>query len=381
MKYLPLIWYGIWRKRGRTFLILFQIMIAFVLFGLLQGMKSGMDQAISSVKANLLLTTAEGGGAPMPLAHQARIEKVPGVKLVVVQNFLFGTYQKPTQQILAMATNPQPDWLAPESDIKVTQADIDAMNKTRTGALASVELVKKYGWKIGDRIPLQSRQPKQDGTTAWAFDLVGTFQQRDRTLGMDNAIVINNSYFDEARARDRGTAARYVVVIDDPKQVDSVSQAIDQLFVNSANETRTQSLREYMKSTVQSIGDIDFVVRSVMGAVFFSLLVATGAMMMQSIRERTPELAVFKTLGYTDNLILIFVLFETLLLTAFAAVPGLLIARLILPAAGKFIPGMAMPNSVLLAGFAIAFMFALTIASLPAWRARQLQVVAALAGR
>ena len=169
MKYLPLIWSGIWRKRGRAILITLQILIAFLLFGLLQGMKSGIDRVIAETRADILIVHGrQGMGESLPLAHLTAIRSIPGVKAVYVQNYIGGSYQKPTQRILADAIDPDPQW-AQYPGLVVSKADLAAMAHDRTGALINVTLAHKYSLKVGDRIPLKSSTPQKDGTSDWNY--------------------------------------------------------------------------------------------------------------------------------------------------------------------------------------------------------------------
>jgi len=160
-----------------------------------------------------------------------------------------------------------------------------------------------------------------------------------------------------------------------------VAQAVDDLFANSLDETRTEPLREMAQSQFQSLGDINFVVRSVVGAVFFALLLSVGAMMMQSLRERSPELAVLKALGFSDTRIFWVILWESLVLCMFAALLGLGCAAAIFPLAKAYLGGISMPYAVAAIGAALAVVLALISAAMPAWRGMRLQVAEALGGR
>lgn len=380
MKYFPLIWYGIWRKRGRAILILSQILVAFVLFGLLQGMKSGMDQAIGKLSADLFIVRRSVGFAPLPLAIYSQIQSVPGVKSVSYQAVLPGTYQNPKQQVIAIATEVR-SAVATIPGVIVAEEAIAAMERTRAGAVVSNDLARKYGWKTGDHIPLQSPLPRKDGSKEWAFDIVGTFEPGEQSLSSE-FMIINFAYFDEARQGQNGAVQMYYLKVDDPKQALAVTQAVDNRFINSSNETRTESIREMVQSQMQSIGDMNYVVRAIVGAVMFALLFSTGAMMMQSTHERTPELAVLKTLGFTDRKVFYLILIEAVILCVASAALGLALAARLIPLAKRFVQiDLVMPQSVMLAGAIMAIALALISAALPAWRGLRLQVAEALAGR
>jgi putative ABC transport system permease protein len=381
VKYLSLIWDGIWRKRGRAILTGLQVLVAFVLFGLLQGMKSGIDDAIDKIGADLYIVQHATGFSPMPLAMYSRLVAVPGVRAAAYESFLAGTYQKPTQHVLAVACDQDSIIATIPHGAIVSQAAVDAMKRTRSGVLVSENLARKYGWKTGDRIPLETSVLRQDGSLTWTFDMVGTFVPGEQSLSPD-FMIINYAYFDEARTIDRGTVAMYYVRVTDPKQGLAVAQAIDKLFLNSSDETRTESARESIQATLESLGDMDFVVRAIVGAVLFALLFSITAMMMQSIRERTAELALLKTLGFSDGKLFWIVLCEVLTLCIVAAALGLALATWVLPAARHFTNiNVTMPASVVLAGLGLAALLAIVTATVPAMRARRLQVVDALAGR
>ena len=381
MKYLLLIWDGIWRKRGRAILTGLQVLVAFVLFGLLQGMKSGIDDAIDKIGADLYIVQHATGFSPMPLAMYSRLVAVPGVRAAAYESFLAGTYQKPTQHVLAVACDQDSIIATIPHGAIVPQAAVDAMKRTRSGVLVSESLARKYGWKTGDRIPLETSVLRQDGSLTWTFDMLGTFVPGEQSLSPD-FMIINYAYFDEARTIDRGTVAMYYVRVTDPKQGLAVAQAIDKLFLNSSDETRTESARESIQATLESLGDMDFVVRAIVGAVLFALLFSITAMMMQSIRERTAELALLKTLGFSDGKLFWIVLCEVLTLCIVAAALGLALATWVLPAARHFTNiNVTMPASVVLAGLGLAALLAIVTATVPAMRARRLQVVDALAGR
>jgi putative ABC transport system permease protein len=262
----------------------------------------------------------------------------------------------------------------------VAAADLAALAKTRTGALVTVGFEKKYGWKIGDHIPLNSTTPQANGSTDWAFDIVGTFI--DHEFGSaGNFIVINNSYYDEARRDGKGSARSFVVAIADPKQSVEVTDAIDRQFANSSNETRTASFRENTQSQMKQIGDLNFVIRAIVSAVLVALLFSTSTMMMQSIRERTPELAVLKTLGFTNRVVFFLILTEATTVCIAAAAFGLTLAMIVFPFAAKFVPGLSMPWIVIAVGMAFSVVVALISAALPAARAARLEIISALAGR
>jgi putative ABC transport system permease protein len=381
MKFLPLVWYGIWRKPVRTALIFLQVSVAFALFGVLQGMKTGVDQAVANARADVLFVAPSAqGGAPLPIGYMSRLQAIPGIKAVTFADGLLGNYQKPNQPVYVLSLAPGNEWLwlAPEI-LKVTPKDLEALQKTRTGVLISPDIGAKYGWHVGDRISLTSPTLRRDGTGTWSFDIVGTFTAHE--IGAGGYIVGNYAYLDEARELNKGTVRNFYVVASDPKQAGALEDRIDRTFANSSNGTQSFSFRENAQQQMQSIGDLNFAIRSVVTAVLVALLFSTATMMMQSIRERAPELAVLKTFGFGDRTVFVLIAAESLLVCVMAALTGLALAWIAFPLAAKYIPGLAMPLVVVELGILGAVLVALISVSVPGWRAARLNVVDALAGR
>ena len=380
MKFLPLIWSGIWRKPGRTLLIFLQVCVAFALFGVLQGLKTGVEHLIGETRADLLLVHGSLSLIDaLPLNLLEQIKSVPGVKVVVPVDLFQGIYQNPSQKLGMVAIRPDEGWVSAFT-FTVAPEYLAAFHKMRTGALIKEGLAKKYGWRVGDHIPLMSDTAQVSGSTDWAFDVVGTYTDSDVGGGIDT-LIINYDYFDEARAAGKGTVKHFNVAIADPRRAAAVADAIDRRFANSGSETQTESLRELVQSEMQSIGDLNFLIRAIVSAVLVALLFATGTMMMQSTRERTAELAVLKTLGFTDRRVLVFILVEAMTVFIAAAACGLTLALVAFPFASKIVPGLSMPMIVVVIGLASAVLAAVISAWIPAVLAARLNIAAALAGR
>lgn len=380
MKFLPLIWSGIWRKPGRSVLIFLQVSVAFALFGVLQGMKTGVDELIGRARADLLLVHGTLSIIDrLPLGLLEQIKATPGVKTVVPVDLSGGMYQKPDQQVGIVAIRPDPGWLSAFT-YTVAPQQAAAFQKTRTGTLVRQSLAQKYGWKIGDRVPLVTNVAQMDGSTDWSFEIVGTYTDSDVAGGSD-VMLVQYDYFDEARALGKGSVSHFNAAIFDPGQAVTVADAIDRRFANSTHATRTESLRELAQMQLQSIGDLDFLIRAVVSAVLVALFFATTTMLMQSVRERTPELAVLKTLGFADSTLFLFIVAEAAFICVVAAGFGLLLALVAFPFASKFVPGLSMPLRVVAIGLGCGALVSLVSASVPAIRAARLNIVAALASR
>jgi putative ABC transport system permease protein len=380
LKYLPLVWAGIWRKRGRAMLMLLQIASAFALFGLLEGVNSGIKQAIAQThRDRLYIGSSVSLGDPLPISLLGRIRSTPGVEFATMRSGLPGTYQQPDQQVSVIAAD-LGAFFEIYDEFDVSKDAVDALENHRTGVLVGKVTMQKYGWKIGDRVVLQSPVPKADGSRAWAFDIVGTY---DRLDDANNAtgLICNFAYFDEARLAGRDSAQMFVAKIANPAEAATIGLAIDNAFANSDHETRTQSEADLAASQIQQIGDLNFLARAIIGAVFFALLFATGALMMQSIRERMPELAVLKTVGFSDRLVVGLIVTEAVVFCLFSAGIGLGIAAFVLPLARQLIGIAGVPGAVVAAGFGFAVLLALIGSTVPAWRGLRLQVADALAGR
>jgi putative ABC transport system permease protein len=380
MRFLPLIWSGIWRKPGRSILIFLQVSVAFALFGVLQGMKTGVDRLIGQARADLLLVHGSLSLIdPLPLGLLEQIRSVAGVRAAVPVELSGGIYQKPSQQVGIVAIRPDAGWLSAFT-YTVAPEQAAAFARTRTGTLVRRSLAQKYGWKVGDGLPLMTNTVRTDGSSHWFFEIVGTYTDSDVAGGSD-VILVQYDYFDEARALGKGTVSHFNASIVDPRQAATVADAIDRRFANSTNATRTESLRELAQMQLQSIGDLDFLIRAVVSAVLVALFFATTTMLMQSVRERTPELAVLKTLGFANSALFLFILAEAAFVCVIAAGFGLTLALVAFPLAGKFVPGLSMPAPVVALGLGCAALVALISASAPAIRAARLNIVAALGSR
>jgi len=384
MKYVFLVWSGMWRKRTRAALILLQVIVAFTLFGVLQGLNTGIRQAIARTHADRMYVTSRvsGGGGYgdlLQFAQLSEIERAPGVVAVTYETGLGGIYQNPNQQVAVQAVDAA-SFARIFSEVVIPPSALEALVRTRTGAIVGQQLVQRYGWKIGDRIPIQSPLARRDGSNVWTFDIVGTFTEPENP-DQANYLIANYVYLNEAREANRDTVNDYVVRINDPKRSASIGHDIDQRFDNSPHETRTMTEANMVSNQVQRIGDIGFLTHAVTAAAFFALLFATGTLMMQTVRERTPELAVLKTVGFADGRVMSLILAEALFSCLLGASIGLAIAALLLPRARALIGLGYLPRIVIASGLACAIFLALLSGAIPAWRGMKLQVATALSRR
>lgn len=388
MKYLHLIWAELFRRKTRTILTLLSILAAFLLFGLLNGVRESFAEAGKSAAGASRLQTGSKLSfiQTLPLSLDARIKQVDGVQTATYANWFGGAYQDPRNQIFSFAVAPNYLDLYPEIEVDPKQRE--AFNNTRTGILVGELLMKRFGWKIGQKIPLQSTIfPNRDGTKNWSFDIVGTMRSKDKKSGgwYDNLVLMQWKYFDESTPYNRGETGWYVVRVNDPAQADRVAKAIDALSANSAHETKTMTEQAAFANWMKQTANIGLIVGSIMGAVFFTLLLLTGNTMAQAVRERIPELAVLKTIGFKDGSVLGLVLAESVLLVLIGGVLGLGLSAVLGPIINVGSGGMInMPpvglNSWML-GLGLMIAIGLLVGALPAIRAMRLNIVDALAGR
>jgi len=383
MKYLPLIWAGLWRKRARTVLTLLSVVVAFVLFGALHGVTAAIDGIVDAMSdTRLRIMSRVNITEALPVAHLARIESVPGVEKVAFYNFFAGYYQELGNSVDSGAVDVE-RLAATIPELQLEPAYIEAMRRTRNGALIGEDLAAERGWKVGDRIPLRSAVwTRKDGTSDWPVEIVGTYRSMSGKVPTTE-LWMNYDYFDEARAFGNGTVTLYFATIADASRAAEISEAIDGQFANSMYETQSQNEKDWLRAQINQIGDMGFFVNAIIAAVMFTLLFLTGNTMMQSVRERIPELAVLKTYGYSNTAITSLIFAEAMLLCGVAAGLGLGIAAVVSPQIYRSIGagGLTLPPAVAAMGFAIAVAVAVVSALPPAWRAQRQSVVDALAGR
>jgi len=387
VKNFPLLGAALSRKKIRTILTWLSVAIAFTLFGLLQAVEVAFTAGADALDAKRLLTTARYSIIePLPLAHLRQIEQVPGVTAVAYGEWFGAKYQNEGYAFPVLAVEAA-RYLDMYSEFTISREQREAFVKTRAGAVAGRRLVDRYGWKLGQKLPLSSEiHPKADGSTSWEFELVGILDADDPTVrGNTDVVWINAAYFNEGRMTGKDKTGWYVVRIDDPQHVRSVAAAIDARFANSPDETKTQPEKEFAIGFARQIGDIGALVVRILAAVFFTILILTGNTMAQSIRERSHELAILKTLGFSDRRITALVLAEAILLLFLGAGAGLGAAAVLLPVlngvtGGRF-PPLLVSAGIWGLGAAVALVLALLVGVPPALRARRLMIVEALAGR
>ena len=387
MKYLHLVWAALLRRKTRTVLTILSVLVAFLLFGLLDGVRAafnagetlaGVDRMVVSSRFSII--------QPLPESLVARVQAVPGVRKVTWANWFGGYYQEPKNQLIIFAVGP--DYFEVYPDYGITKPMIDAFGRTRTGVLVGASLAKRFGWKVGDKLPVKGSifPDKATGETTWIFDIVGIYEAPTaKSRALEQQVMLRWKYFDEANAYGSGSVGWIIVQVTNPQESANVARAIDALSVNSDHETKTQTEREFNLSFAKQIGDIGLIVTAIIGAVFFTLMLLTGNTMAQAVRERIPELATLKTLGFTDRSVLGLVFMESVLLIVIGGVLGLALASVLTPLVSAASGGMLqLPPIGLrswLVGLALMVAVGALVGVLPALRAMRLRIVDALAGR
>jgi len=319
---------------------------------------------------------------PMPISHMNTIATVPGVVAVTQMHWFGGEYQDGSTFIPKHPVDPR-GWFAMYPEFRIAPEQLDAFEKTRTGCVVPKSMADKFGWRIGDKIPIVADiWPKRDGSLTWEFDLVGTYVPVAEDAPEPQEFLINYAYFDEARSVGEGTVGWFIVRISDPARAAEIARAIDERFANSSFETRTATEAERARQFANQLGNISLMMTGILGAVFFTILLLTGNTMTQALRERVPELAVLKTLGFTDRAVGLLVLGEAILLTLVGAAVGLAVALVLSPgirrAIANILPNFALSPTTVAGGVALAMVLGLIVGAVPALTARRLRIVDAL---
>jgi putative ABC transport system permease protein len=380
MKFLPLVWKNIWRRKFRTTFTLLSIFIAFVLFGILMTIRqsfsfgveiAGADRLVLIHKVSLIMS--------LPVSYQARLQQTKGVELATHQTWFGGIYQDPSNFFANMAVEPDqflkiyPEYILPPEQVEAWRND-------RQGAIVGRDSAERFGWKIGDRIPLTAPiwLPKGGGTT-WEFNIVGIYDGGD---AVDKTqMFFRYDYLDENRAQGQGEVGWYVVKISDPAQAVDLSRTFDEMFANSSAETKTTTEKGFIEGFAKQIGDIGSIMIAISSTVLFMFGLVAASTMAQSVRERTSELAVLKTLGFSGPAILTLVLAESLFIAFTGGLLGLGLAWLLVqtgdPTNGM-LPIFVLPPRDIVIGLGLMVMMGVLAGMMPAVAAMRLKITDAL---
>jgi putative ABC transport system permease protein len=378
-KYLPLLWANLGRKKLRTSLTLASIVIAFLLFGMLRALQSALTGSADLAGVDRLITMHKVSFIQsLPRAYLNRIQAVEGVRAAGSSSWFGGIYQQDRNQIAVFATEPElffdlyTEYKLPEEQRKAWLAD-------RGSAIVSRGLADRFGWKLGDTIPMRSNiYTNKNGGNVWDMKIAGIYD----ATNADQSVYFHYDYFNESISFGKDQIGMVSVRLQDKNKAAEVAQKIDAMFANSPTETKTNTERAFMQNFANQMGNIGALVTAVAAAVFFTMLLVTANTMGQSIRERINELAVMKTLGFSSFSVTALVFGEALLVTALGGAIGLGLAAMLSGAMQKvmatFFPVIGLGTSTFVLGGALILVLGSLAAALPAAQAWRLKIVDAL---
>jgi putative ABC transport system permease protein len=383
MKFFPIVWRNLLRRKVRTIFTLLSIFVAFVLYGVLMTIKVAFGGGVTIAGAERLVMIDKISLInPLPLAYKHKIETTPGVKDITHANWFNGIYQDPDNFFANFAVDAEsylriyPEFELPGDQKKTWLAD-------RTGAVVGIETAKRFGWKIGDRVPLQGVIYRKPDNSPWEFTIDGIYTANqdgvDLTQFLFHYDYMNETIRNQSYGHDQ--VGWYVIKVADPSHSDDLAQKLDAMFANSPNETKTATEKAFVNGFAKQIGDIGAIMIAIAAAVLFTMLIVAANTMAQAIRERTNELAVLKTLGFSDGRILRLVLAESCLIAVIGGGFGLALAWLLVqggdPTHGLIPPFYLPVGDVVLGGILIVGL-GLAAGAAPALQAGRLRIVDAL---
>jgi putative ABC transport system permease protein len=385
VKGLFLIRSGLLRKPLRTVFTVASLAVGFLLFGLLQGVDTAFDQAVERLRADRLLVDPRFD-EPLLQSDVSVIQEIEGITDVTWTQFFAGGYQQTESTVIVLTTEPE-SFFKVRNEYETSPEHLEALRRTPNGLIVWQSLADEMGWQIGDQVPLMSNVQRLDGEPAWTFEVVGFMDWPDNPGGVPFTVA-NYAYLDEARVSPKGVIGRFVVRIADPRQSVEVARAIDDAFRNSPRPTFTQIDDQRAQAELATIGDVSRLTVAVIIAVFFAIVFLAGNVVLQSVRERIGELAVLKTVGFSDARVLMLVTSEALVLCVAGAVLGLVGTAVVFPFIAPYLLELSLylgtprlSPSVFAWGLLFAGVLTVLSAALPAWHAKRLSIVDALRRR
>ncbi len=376
---------NIGRRKLRTGLLLFAIFIAFLLFGALKSFERGFYAGQNSAASDRLVTVNKiNFTVPLPISYVDRIRDLPGVTHAAPQSFFGGYYQDPKNFVFMFATDPE-SYLSVYPKIALPAAQRAAWLADRRGIAVGRIVANKWGWKLGDHVPISSTIfSRSDGSHSWDFTVDAIINLPEDSQ-RESLVLMHHKYFDETVTFGRDTTSMVVLTTQAASLNDSIEKKIDGMFANSPYETSTDTAAAFNKAFVGQFGNIALIITLVVATAFGAILLIVGNTMVMAIRERTREIGVLKTLGFTGPAISAQILAESLLLALVGALLGLGVAALVLGLTEKiteaFVPGMRVTGSIFAAGIGWALLLGLVTGAIPAWSGLRLKIVTALGRR
>lgn len=380
MKFLPLIWRSLLRRKLRTLFTALSILVAFVLYGALMALRVSFGVGIELAGADrLMMIHRVALIQPLPISYQGRIESADGVAAVTHASWFGGIYQDPKNFFPQFAVEPE-SYLQMYPEFLLSAEQRRAWIANRTGAIVGRSVADRFGWKLGDRVPIQGTIYRTADDSPWTFTIDGIYEGATKSTDTTQ-MFFQYDYLNETRTFGKDWVGWYVVRVADPQQSEDVARRLDAMFANSPTETKTSTEKAFVQAFAKQIGDIGSILLAVLGAVLFTILLVAANTMAQAIRERTNELAVMKTLGFTDAHLLALVLLESVVLAVIGGGTGLLLAWLIVQRGdptGGLLSVFFLPTRDVFVGVALILALGLIAGLLPAWQASRLRIVDAL---
>jgi putative ABC transport system permease protein len=382
MRYLHIVWRNLMRRKIRTTFTLLSIFVTFVLFGYLMAIRSAFSMGIDLAGADRLMVLNKISIImPVPVSYNARIRQLEGIKDVTYANWFGAYYQETRNQFPNMAVDSE-NWFRMYPEFVVPKEQHEAWLKDRQGAIIGADLAKRFNWKIGDRVPLQATI-FSGANRAWEFNITGIYDSpvkgTDKTQMFFHWQLLNEVLKGSTFGNQVGW---YVVKVNNPDDAPVIAKKIDEMFANSPTETKTDSEKNFVAGWAKQIGNIGLMTQLIAAAAIFMMLLVTANTMAQSIRERTSELAVLKTLGFSDTRVLSMVLLESCVIALVGGLAGLAVSWTLVTVGGDptgaFLPQFLFPPADLVVGAIMVVMLGLLAGAVPAWQAQRLRIVDAL---
>ena len=375
---------NLFRRKLRAALMIVSILIAFMIFGVLAGFYRAFTAGEDRAAADRLITVNKiNFTQPMPIAYFNRVRAVDGVRQVTHANWFGGYYQDPKNFLMTLAIEPATYFDLYRSELDIPPEQLQAFISDRSSAVIGESMARKWGWKVGDRVPVASNifTQRSNGSHTWDFTIAGIVKGKAEQVSTD-FLLFQYAYFDETRSFGKDTIGWLILQTNSPENNDRVAKTIDAMFANSTAETSTDTEKAFGKAFAAQFGNIALIVFLVVGAAFVTILMIVGNTMALSIRERTREIGVLKTLGFSGPRILRMVLGESVLLALLGGLPGLAIAALITIALraslANIAPAFAVSPVIALEGIALMIALGLFTGVIPALNAMRLKIATAL---
>jgi putative ABC transport system permease protein len=380
MRFALLILSNFKRHRTRSILTILSIMVAFVLFAYLAAIRMAFSMGVSVAGADRLIVRHKVSIIQLlPQSYEQRIEQIDGVEDATHATWFGGIYKDPKNFFGQMPVKPE-EFMRMYPEFKLPKDQMDAWLKTRTGAIAGRTTAERFGWKVGDKIPIQATYwTTKTGDRLWTFDLVGIYDGDENTDKSN--FFFRHDYFDENRRGAQGQIGWFYIRVKDPKRAEEVARKVDEAFANSPAETKTETEKAFVKGFAEQAGNIGAITMSILTAVFFTILLVAGNTMAQAVRERMSELGVLKAIGYTDGQVLALVLAEALLIAVIGGGIGLVLGYFAVRGGdptGGALPVFTFPFRDRVIGAIFVILLGVVSGLLPALQAMRLNPVEAL---